>query len=128
MPIPYLIILLWSVSALTVDGFSNPISIQAKQQESKAQPRSGLLQNMLNFALDSPLWKAVLVPQARANIVKTAEANGIRWNEALGWISNQFDDTLILHNDSDYPSYYTKPFHAYEEGNLCWNAGMFGGS
>ena len=112
-----------STSIFVNAGFSNPAPTQNKLQESKAQPRSGLLQNVLNFALESPLWKTVLVPQARANIVQTAESNGIRWNDALEWISNQFDDTLVLHNDSDYPSYYTKPFHAYEQGNLCWNAG-----
>lgn len=23
-----------------------------------------------------------------------------------------------------YPSYYTQPFHAYSEGNLCWEAAL----
>lgn len=23
-----------------------------------------------------------------------------------------------------YPDYYTKPFHAYSQGNLCWEAAL----
>lgn len=38
-----------------------------------SQPRSGLAQKLLDFALNSPLWDYVLVPQARESIVKTAE-------------------------------------------------------
>lgn len=97
-------------------------------QESKAKPRSGILQGLLNVALESPLWKSVLVPQARANIVNTAEANGIRWNDCRNWIKKQVDPTEMLHNDEMdeenhiYPSYYKRPFHAYENGNLCWDA------
>ena len=39
----------------------------------RAPPRTGFAQTLLNYALNSPLWKQVLVPQARQNIVKTAE-------------------------------------------------------
>lgn len=39
----------------------------------RAPPRTGFAQTLLNVALNSPLWKRVLVPQARQNIVKTAE-------------------------------------------------------
>mmetsp|Transcript_29371 Transcript_29371/g.43121 ORF Transcript_29371/g.43121 Transcript_29371/m.43121 type:complete len:390 (-) Transcript_29371:106-1275(-) len=105
-------------------GCSNGLS--STLQESKAKPRSGILQGLLDVALKSPLWKSVLVPQARANIVKTAEANGIRWNDCLEWIKEQVDPNEILHNneidENEYPAYYKRPFHAYENGNLCWDA------
>jgi hypothetical protein len=39
----------------------------------RAPPRTGLAQKLLNVALKSPLWKYVLVPQARQTMVKTAE-------------------------------------------------------
>ena len=95
-------------------------------EANRAQPRTGLAQNLLNFALSSPLWKYVLVPQARANIVKTAESNGVRWNEALEWIKLQGpwegQDKMITSDAVDYPDYYLKPFHAYEEGNINWDA------
>lgn len=30
----------------------------------------------------------------------------------------------LLSKKLDYPSYYLKPFHAYDEGNLSWQAAM----
>ena len=34
---------------------------------------------LLDAALKSPLYKLLLVPQARSTMVKTAEANGVPW-------------------------------------------------
>lgn len=103
----------------------------------RAKPRTGFLQSLLDFALTSPLWKLVLVPQARANIVKTAESNGVRWNEALRWIKDQdgpwrYNDGSVgdgeqqslLFADCNYPDYYLKPFHAYDDGNVNWDAAL----
>ena len=28
----------------------------------------------------------------------------------------------VLDKSLRYPDYYTKPFHAYNDGNLCWEA------
>jgi len=28
----------------------------------------------------------------------------------------------VQNRDVSYPSYYTQPFHAYDRGNLCWEA------
>jgi hypothetical protein len=53
-----------------------------------AKPRSGLAQKILNLALASPLWDYVLVPQAKATIVKTAEENNIPWVAAKEWLQN----------------------------------------
>ena len=94
------------------------------REANRAQPRTGLAQSLLNFALSSPLWKYVLVPQARANIVKTAESNGVRWNEALEWIKAQgpWDGQDKMPPGVDFPEYYLKPFHAYEDGNINWDA------
>lgn len=93
----------------------------------ESKPRTGLAQILLDLALASPLWKLLLVPQARANIVKTAEANGIRWNQALAWIKEQDgpwkgDDAADLPDGVRYPAYYTREFHAYKNGNLSWDA------
>lgn len=92
---------------------------------SRAPPRTGLAQTLLNWALESPLWKLILVPQARANIVETAEANKIPWTAAKEWIQSQIPITELekeLHDMSSIPPYYQKPFHAYETGNLSWEA------
>jgi ubiquinone/menaquinone biosynthesis C-methylase UbiE len=86
----------------------------------KAPPRTGFAQTLLNFALASPLWKLVLVPQARANIVNTAEANGIPWKECKTWI--QTNAEVVEVNNVKVPDYYRQAFHAYETGNLSWDA------
>jgi len=123
----YLISLIFLVK-VDAATFTSQVKSSVTGQETKAQPRTGLLQNVLNFALESPLWKNVLVPQARANIVKTAEENGIQWNDAFEWIRAEFEKEtkdgvlLDIHNDDEYADYYRKPFHAYEKGNLCWDA------
>ena len=40
---------------------------------------------LLDAALSSPLYKAVLVPQAQRTMVETAERNGVPWRDALDW-------------------------------------------
>jgi ubiquinone/menaquinone biosynthesis C-methylase UbiE len=98
-------------------------SAPAQSTSAKAPPRTGIAQRILNFALESPLWKLLLVPQAKAKIVTTAEANGIPWVECKQWIqSNMKNTTNIEVVNNDVPSYYQKAFHAYEEGNLSWDA------
>ena len=96
-----------------------------------AKPRSGLAQQLLNLALASPLWDYVLVPQAKATIVKTAEENNIPWVAAKEWLQNQKDapwndihlDRIVAEYDKlQYPEYYKASFHAYSEGNLCYDA------
>ena len=92
------------------------------------KPRTGIAQALLNMALASPLWKLVLVPQARQNIVKTAQANGIKWTDSYQWLLNQEGPWKQNNNNDDtiqqYPEFYTKEFHAYEKGNLCWDAAI----
>ena len=98
----------------------------------RAPPRTGFAQTLLNFALESPLWKLILVPKARATMVETAEANEIPWTAAKKWIQSQVPlaeqeddlhiDTSSSSSPTTIPSYYQKEFHAYETGNLSWEA------
>lgn len=88
----------------------------------RSQPRLGIAQELLNLALKSPLWTYVLVPQARASIVKTAESNGIQWNDAKQWLNKQI--TIQDYSDVSYPEYYKQSFHAYTDGNLSYDAAV----
>jgi SAM-dependent methyltransferase len=83
---------------------------------------------LLDAALNSPLYKAVLVPQAKGTMVKTAEANGVPWRDALAWIRSQEPWKIADGPDEEVavPDYYRQPFHAYEDGNLCWDAAWEG--
>ena len=99
----------------------------ADGSSTRAPPRTGFAQTLLNFALESPLWKLILVPQARATMVKTAEANEIPWTAAKEWIKKQvplseLEDELKKAKSQSIPPYYQKSFHAYETGNLNWDA------
>jgi ubiquinone/menaquinone biosynthesis C-methylase UbiE len=89
---------------------------------SYGSPRTGFLQSLLDLALDSPLWTYVLVPSARQKMVDTAASNGIPWMECKEWLSKTSDDWKQDVDISHVPSYYQKPFHAYSDGNLCWEA------
>ena len=81
---------------------------------------------LLDAALGSPLYKAVLMPQAKATMVQTAESNGVAWREQLAWIKEQGPWTLPEHDEKIIPDYYRQPFHAYEDGNLCWESAWEG--
>lgn len=61
--------------------------------------------------------------------VNRAINSGILWNNYYDYGSANMDQLLSNYlevNDIsiDYPSYYTQPFHSYEEGNLNWQAAL----
>ncbi|KAL9189574.1 hypothetical protein ACHAXT_009249 [Thalassiosira profunda] len=125
--------LLGLVALARTSAFSNFPGAKSRRQRAHhplratAQPRSGFAQQLLDAALASPVWKYVLVPQARASIVKTAEENGIPWVAAKEWIRRQPDapwnnDVNNEYINIQYPRYYQKSFHAYDEGNLSYDA------
>ena len=89
---------------------------------------SGLSRWLINTVLASPLYKAVLVPQAKATMVKTAEKNGVPWTDALAWLESRGPWELPEAEQEGVavPEYYREPFHAYESGNLCWEAALEG--
>ena len=64
---------------------------------------------------------------ARKWFIKRAEASGIPWTELTQKYVNQKEvleeiKKTIEHKNMDYPSYYLKPFHGYNDGNLNWDA------
>ena len=125
-----------SYSNIGASGTSLTLSTSQQQKrrhnnncKATASPRTGMAQQLLNIALQSPLWEYILVPQARASIVKTADENGIPWVAAKEWLKNQ--DDAPWNNDDfyaagkvkvDYPAYYKQSFHAYSDGNLSYDA------
>jgi ubiquinone/menaquinone biosynthesis C-methylase UbiE len=68
----------------------------------------------------------VLVPAARQKIVSTAEENGIPWKACYAWLEQQDGPWRDEEEELDYevPDYYRRSFHAYERGNLCWEAAL----
>ncbi|MBW4571454.1 MAG: class I SAM-dependent methyltransferase [Tolypothrix carrinoi HA7290-LM1] len=65
--------------------------------------------------------------QARQMMIKRAEKIGVPWNKevetlkARDWES---DLAEVQNPQLSYPEYYFRPFHAYEAGNLDWEAAL----
>lgn len=84
-----------------------------------------LLSSCVNFLIGSKPIYAVLKQQARQVLIKTAEKNEIPWRKHYEELAAAGIDEQIMSNTNPavcYPGYYQRPFHAYERGNLCWEA------
>jgi len=84
-----------------------------------------LLSRLVNILIQTKPIYSVMKHQARQVLMKTAEKNGIPWRktyqelEASG-IKERLEQ--ITNQSITYPDYYQVPFHAYDQGNLCWLA------
>ena len=84
-----------------------------------------LLSRFVNFLIGIKPIYAIMKSQARQVIIKTAEKNGIPWRHNYQELDQSTVRELwdaIADPNLIYPDYYRVPFHAYEEGNLCWKA------
>jgi ubiquinone/menaquinone biosynthesis C-methylase UbiE len=84
-----------------------------------------LLSRFVNVLIQTKPIYRVMKRQARQVIVKTAERNGIPWRqnyEELEASGAKERLEQIANKSITYPDYYQVPFHAYDEGNLCWHA------
>lgn len=84
-----------------------------------------LLSRLVNRAIQTPALYALMKRQARQVIIKTAEKNGVPWRQTcIDLDTPEMRQRLetLTNPDLVYPDYYQVPFHAYSEGNLCWQA------
>ena len=68
-----------------------------------------------------------MVRQARRKIADRGIHIGINQEDEVEAIKNlvsSWESQLEAIQDQalQYPAYYTQPFHAYDQGNLCWEA------
>ncbi|MDJ0589151.1 MAG: class I SAM-dependent methyltransferase [Pleurocapsa sp. MO_226.B13] len=84
-----------------------------------------LLSRFVNLLIKTKPIYSIMQRQARLVLIKTAEKNGIPWRDNYQELE-QSGATELLDSLTDrnliYPDYYQVPFHAYDEGNLCWQA------
>ena len=78
--------------------------------------------DLMSAVLKSPIYKNLLVPASRNMMINTAKENGVPWADAVAWIRGATTWELDEDVDVAVPAYYRQPFHAYEPGNLCWEA------
>ncbi len=84
-----------------------------------------LLSRFVNLMIQTKPIYRFMTHQARQVIIKTAEKNGISWEGNCQTLEKSPAKSLltqITNPDVVYPDYYLVPFHAYDEGNLCWKA------
>ncbi|NJN22463.1 MAG: class I SAM-dependent methyltransferase [Leptolyngbya sp. RL_3_1] len=84
-----------------------------------------LLSRLVNLLIRTKPLYALMKRQARKVLIKTAEKNGVPWRQTYAeWDASDIRDQLaaIANPTVTYPDYYQVPFHAYTEGNLCWQA------
>lgn len=86
---------------------------------------AGPLSQLVNLAIRTPPLYALMKGQARAVLIRTAERNGVPWQQTVEELRQA---KLASHlpqlrrPEVPYPAYYQVPFHAYPQGNLCWQA------
>jgi hypothetical protein len=68
--------------------------------------------------------RRLLFHQARRLIIRTAEGRGIAWRARREQLLAQAEPLLATSTDpaTVTPAYYRARFHAYDQGNLCWEA------
>ena len=94
--------------------------------EKPAWSAGGLVSDIVNALIKSPLY-TLMKPLARQALINTAEKASIPWvsrRESLRAkqteIDRYFKDLEV--SEMTYPKYYTQPFHAYDLGNLNFDA------
>jgi ubiquinone/menaquinone biosynthesis C-methylase UbiE len=63
--------------------------------------------------------------QARSMMIKRAAAIGVDWLQQVATLQTEDLEAERAQVENDhlhYPDYYLRPFHAYEQGNLSWEA------
>lgn len=83
------------------------------------------LSRSVNLLIQTRPIYALMKQQARKVLIKTAETNGIPWRQTVAELDRpEVTDRITALTDPTvtYPDYYQVPFHAYDAGNLCWQA------
>jgi ubiquinone/menaquinone biosynthesis C-methylase UbiE len=94
-------------------------------QSKPAWAGDDLLSRLVNLLIQTKPLYALMKQQARKVLIQTAEKNGVPWRQNYTELANsgiQSQLEAIANPQVTYPDYYQVPFHAYDQGNLCWDA------
>jgi hypothetical protein len=117
----------WSYN---VDIFRQQIAVTLSPEKlpEKLKPDwagDDLLSRLVNLLIQTKPIYRLMQGQARRVLINTAEKNGIPWRENYQALENSTVKDLlasVTNPEIAYPDYYQVPFHAYDQGNLCWEA------
>ena len=85
----------------------------------------GLASRLVNGVLSIKPLANLAKHQARDMMMKRAEKIGVHWRqEVQALLARNWDAELLSVQNPDlvYPKYYLTSFHAYEQGNMGWEA------
>ncbi|MEG5019437.1 MULTISPECIES: class I SAM-dependent methyltransferase [unclassified Microcoleus] len=85
----------------------------------------GLASRLVNGVLSIKPLANLAKHQAREMMIKRGEKIGVHWRqESQALLSRNWDAELLSVQNPDlvYPKYYLTSFHAYEQGNMSWEA------
>jgi ubiquinone/menaquinone biosynthesis C-methylase UbiE len=86
---------------------------------------NNLSTKLINRLLNIKPLMAFAKTKARKMIVQRANLIGVNWEENVKNLQNhdwQTEIQTIENPDMTYPSYYLQSFHAYDKGNMSWDA------
>ena len=89
--------------------------------------RPGLASRLVNGILAIKPLADIAKNQARNMMIKRAEEIGVPWRENVRKLRSynwEEELTLVQNLNLTYPDYYLCSFHAYEKGNLSWDAAL----
>jgi ubiquinone/menaquinone biosynthesis C-methylase UbiE len=87
----------------------------------------GLASRFVNGVLAIKPLANLAKHQARQMMIKRAQKIGVNWLEEVQTLQArdwQTDLAKVQNPQLTYPDYYFRPFHAYEKGDLCWEAAL----
>ncbi|MBE9169396.1 class I SAM-dependent methyltransferase [Pleurocapsales cyanobacterium LEGE 06147] len=97
----------------------------SRAQRTQIQPKIGLASRLVNIILAIKPLANFAKQRARQMMIQRAENIGVPWRENVRQLSDRdWEKELISVQNPElqYPDYYLSSFHAYERGNLSWEA------
>jgi ubiquinone/menaquinone biosynthesis C-methylase UbiE len=88
-------------------------------------PSARLMTQVVNGLLGIKPLAAFAKHQARSMMIKRAEKIGVPWTQIVQELGQMNWDSYLQQVQNpqlNYPDYYVRSFHAYEQGNLSWQA------
>ena len=79
---------------------------------------------LIDRLLSVEALKTVLFQRARHLVIRSAERQGISWQARREELKAEAEPLLggVINPSVRTPGYYRVRFHAYDQGNLCWEA------
>ena len=93
----------------------------------KTTKEIGLASRLVNSILAIKPIATIAKHQAREMMIKRAEKIGVPWRENVKQLKQlDWEQAITQVEDSQlkYPEYYLTSFHAYDQGNLSWDAAL----